>query len=222
MVQPQRIAASSDLTRALDALVTNDGAGAHPYVLSRKLVEGRDATRNLADAVHFFGLLHGRHPGLVDHAALRAVDADERHWFDAATHAFSRERAYLSALGSAAGPLPSTAGQQQCEQTVLAQGHAIDMLGQSERAGTALGAAIALALDWRAIRAVLDAAAGRLDVVARPAALPDLYDTIALIGSRSGTGAVERAMLFGAQQLLAQHRGLWDLLATREAVRSKA
>jgi hypothetical protein len=222
MVQPQRIAASSDLTRALDALVTNDGAGAHPYVLSRKLVEGRDATRNLADAVHFFGLLHGRHPGLVDHAALRAVDVDERRWFDAATHAFSRERAYLSALGSAAGPLPSTAGQQQCEQTVLAQGHAIDMLGQSERAGTALGAAIALALDWRAIRAVLDAAAGRLDVTARPAALPDLHETIALIGSRNGMTPVERAMLFGAQQLLAQHRGLWDLLATREAVRSKA
>ena len=51
MVQPQRIASSSDLTRAIDALVTNDGAGAHPYVVSRKLVEGRDATRNLADAV---------------------------------------------------------------------------------------------------------------------------------------------------------------------------
>lgn len=222
MVQPQRVAGSSDLTRAIDALVTAEGAGAHPYVQSRKLVEGRDATRNLADAVHFFGLLHGRQPGLVDHAAMRAVDANERQWFDSAGFAFSRERAYLSALSSAAGPLPSTAGQQQCEQTVLAQGHAIDMLGQSERSGTALGAAIALALDWRAIRAVLDAAADRLDVTARPAALPDLHDTIALIASRDGMGSVERAMLFGAQQLLAQHRGLWDLLATREEVRSKA
>ncbi len=69
---------------------------------------------------------------------------------------------------------------------------------------------------------MLDAAAARLDVTARPAALPDLHDTIALIESRDGMGSVERAMLFGAQQLLAQHRGLWDLLATREAVRSRA
>ncbi|QJQ32792.1 hypothetical protein GV829_10340 [Sphingomonas lacunae] len=222
MVQPQRIFETSDLTRTIDALVTNEGATAHPYVLSRKLVEGRDATRNLADAVHFFGLLHGRHPGLMDHAAARATETSERRWFDQATSAFARERAYLSTLSAAAGPIPSTAGQQQCETTVLAQGHAIDMLGQSERRGCALGAAIAMALDWRAIRAVMDAAADRLDVPARPADLPDLRETIALIDMQGGSPAVERAMLFGAQQLLAQHRGLWDLLATREMVRNPA
>ena len=221
MVQPQRLERSTtDLTRALDALVTSDGAGAHSYVLSRKLVDGRDATRNLADAVHFFGLLHGRQPGLIALAAARAIRPEERRWLEVATQAFARERAYLSALASAAGPIPSTAGQQQCEQTTIAQSHAIDMLGQSERVGTALGAAIAMALDWRAIRAVLDAAAARLDVPARPAALPDLHETIALIDASHGTASLERAMLFGAQQLLAQHRGLWDLLATREDVRS--
>ena len=222
MVQAQRIQQTSDLTRAIDALVTNDGAAAHSYVQSRKLVEGRNATRNLADAVHFFGLLHGRQPGLMDLSSARAVAATERHWFEQATSAFARERAYLSQLASAAGPLPSTSGQQQCESTVLAQGHAIDMLGQSERQGCALGAALAMALDWRAIRAVLDAAASRLDVTARPAALPDLHETISLISEQSGTPSVERAMLFGAQQLLSQHRGLWDLLATREMVRANA
>lgn len=221
MVQPQRIEHISDLTRTIDALVTNEGAAAHNFVQSRKLVDGRNATRNLADAVHFFGLLHGRQPGLMDLAALRAVDHAERHWFDQATQAFARERAYISSLSSAAGPIPSTAGQQHCEATVLAQGHAIDMLGQSERRGCALGAALAMALDWRAIRAVLDAAAARLDVSARPAALPDLHETVALIDQQSGSPAVERAMLFGAQQLLAQHRGLWDLLATREMVRGQ-
>jgi len=222
MLQPQRHEQGSDLTRAIDALVTAEGAAAHPYVMSRKLVEGRDATRNLADAVHFFGLLHGRHPGLMDHAASRAITAEERHWIESAITAFTRERAYLSALSSATGPMPSTAGQQQCEQTVLAQGHAIDMLGQSERAGCALGAAIALALDWRAIRSVLDAAAARLDVPARPASLPDLHETVALLDKLSGSQNSERAMLFGAQQLLAQHRGMWDLLATRESVRASA
>jgi len=219
MVQPQRVQQASDLTRAIDVLVTSDGAAAHGYVQSRKLVEGRNATRNLADAVHLFGLIHGRQPGLMDLSASRAVDPAERHWFDTATTAFARERAYLSMLSAAAGPIPSTAGQQQCETTVLAQGHAIDMLGQSERQGCALGAALALALDWRAIRTVLDAAAARLDVTARPAALPDLHETIALIDLQAGAPSVERAMLFGAQQLLAQHRGLWDLLCARESIR---
>jgi hypothetical protein len=222
MVQPMRSVDSSDLTRAIDDLVTSEGAAAHAFVQSRKLVDGRSATRNLADAIHFFCILHGRHPGVMDHAAARAVEPDERRWFAAATGAFAMERAYLSALSAAAGPMPSTAGQQQCEATVLAQSHAIDMLGQSERRGCALGAAVALAIDWRAIRAVLDAAAQRLDVMIRPATLPDLPDTISLIAAQQSSPAVERAMLFGAQQMLAQHRGLWDLLATREAVRSTA
>jgi hypothetical protein len=93
------------------------------------------------------------------------------------------------------------------------------MLGDSERRGCALGAAIALALDWRAIRAMLDAAGARLDVPATPAQLPDLLETADLITALGNTSATERAMMFGAQQLLAQHRGLWDLLATRESVR---
>ncbi len=219
MAQLNRIDAGNDLIRVLDALVTSEGTGAHPYILSRKLIEGRNATRNLADAVHFLSLVHGRQPGMMDHAGLRAVRDDERHWLESATGAFARERAYLSTLASATGPLPSTTGQQQCELTAIAQGHAIDMLGQSERKGCALGAAVAMALDWRAVRAVLDCAAARLDVSIRPASLPDLHETRQLIDAHVGLPGVERAMLFGAQQLLAQHRGLWDLLATREAVR---
>jgi hypothetical protein len=210
---------SPDFVTLVDSLVAADGSGAHAYVASRKLVEGRNATRNLADAVHFFCMLHGRHPALIDHAATRAVDPAARRWLEKAANAFVRERAYLSTLSSAAGPLPSTVGQQQCESTVLAQGHAIDMLGQSERAGCAMGAAVALALDWRAVRAVLDSAGMRLDVSAVPAALPDLHETAAVIGAVAGNPANERAFLFGAQQLLAQNRGLWDLLSAREASR---
>jgi hypothetical protein len=219
MVQTIRIAQNSDLTRTFDTLVASDGTGSHGYVQSRKLVEGRGATRNLADAVHFFGLLHGRHPGLMEFAADRVTAPIERRWFEHAVSALSKERAYLSSLAVGAGPMPSTAGQQQCEATVLAQSHAIDMLGQSERTGCAVGAAIALALDWRSIRTVLDAAAARLDVPTRPAALPDLHETMGLLSAYAQSPAVERAMVFGAQQLLAQHRGMWDLLSTRESVR---
>ncbi len=205
----------SDFVQQIDSLVSADGSVAHSYVVSRQLIEGRDATRNLADAVHFFCLLHGRHPGVVDYAAERVVDDAARHWADTAVSAFVRERAYLTTLASAAGPMPSTPGQQQCEATVLAQGHALDMLGQSERAGCAMGALVALTLDWRAVRAVLNAAGARLDVAARPAALPDLNETSALIASYSNDTAYQRAFVFGAEQLLAQHRGLWDLLAAR-------
>lgn len=221
MVHPLRITEANDLLRTIDALVTNEGTISHPYVASRKLVEGRAATRNLADAVHFFSLLHGRHPGLMDFAAARVAQGEDRNWAEQAVDAFGRERAYLAALAVGAGPMPSTAGQHQCETTVIAQGHAIDMLGQSERNGCALGAAIALALDWRAIRAVLDAAAQRLDVKPMVAHLPDLQQTMALIAQKSGNAAVERALLFGAQQMLSQHRGLWDMLAMRESVREE-
>lgn len=203
----------------LDALVMREGSASHAYVLSRKLVDGRGATRNLADAVHFFGMVHGRQPALVDLAARHSIEPAERNWLEQAIRAFGRERAYLSALASAAGPMPSTPGQQQCEQAVLAQSHAIVMLGDSERRGCALGAAVALALDWRSVRAVLDAAGARLDVTAVPAQLPDLIETAQLIDDLAADPVAERAMMFGAQQLLAQHRGLWDLLSTRESVR---
>jgi hypothetical protein len=33
---------------------------------------------------------------------------------------------------------------------------------------------------------------------------------------------MERAMLFGAQQVFAQHRGLWDLLEARTSARNRA
>lgn len=203
----------------LDALVMQGGTASHPYVLSRKLIDGRNATRNLADAVHFFGILHGRQPALVDLAAATMVEPLEREWIDLAARAFARERAYLSRLSVAAGPMPSTVGQMQCEATVLAQSHAIAMLGESERRGCAMGAALALALDWRAVRAVLDSAGARLDVPAQPAALPDLIVTARLIAQAVANPVIERAMMFGARQMLAQHRGLWDLLGTREAVR---
>lgn len=206
----------------LDDMVLNEGTATHDFVLSRRLVDGRNATRNLADAVHFFGMLHGRHPALVELAAHHCVSPAERQWIEQADRAFARERSYLMSLASAAGPMPSTHGQRQCETTVLAQAHAITMLGHSERRGCALGAAIALAMDWRAVRAVLDAAGARLDVPSQPAALPDLNETADLIVAEMADPLVARAMTFGAQQLLAQHRGLWDLLASREQVRDAA
>lgn len=204
----------------LDALVASEGTGAHPHVKSGALSSGADAMRNLADAVHFLCLLHGRHPGVIDGAARKAVDTPARRWLDEAAQGFAQERAFLSKIAAAAGPVPSTPGQDQCEAAVAAQCRALDMLAESDRHGCAIGAAIALTLDWRTIRVLLDISAQRLDLSPQRCALPDLRDTARLAASVAESPATERAMSFGAQQLIAQHSGLWDLLAARAAARA--
>ena len=77
---------------------------------------------------------------------------------------------------------------------------------------------MALVLDWRSIRAVIDAAAQRFGVALTPPALPSQRRTMALADAAESVG-VERAMVFGAQQLLVQHRGLWGLLEARAEAR---
>ncbi|SNS58753.1 DUF6975 family protein [Sphingopyxis indica] len=204
----------------LDALVASEGTGAHPHVKSGALSSGADAMRNLADAVHFICLLHGRYPGVIDGAARKAIDSPARRWLDEAAQAFAQERAFLSKIAAAVGPVPSTPGQDQCEAAVAAQCKALDMLAESDRHGCAIGAAIALTLDWRTIRVLLDISAQRLDLSPQRCALPDLRDTARLAAAVADGPATERAMGFGAQQLIAQHSGLWDLLAARAAARA--
>jgi hypothetical protein len=75
-------------------------------------------------------------------------------------------------------------------------------------------------LDWAAIRACLDTAAGRfgVDPPAYPAADPDFVVRIA--DGYAAAPQVQRALLFGAQQILVQHHGLWDLLEARQQARA--
>lgn len=204
----------------LDNLVASEGTGAHPHIRSGALSSGPQAMRNLADAVHFIGLLHGRYPGVVDSAARKATDPASRKWMEEAAQAFAQERAFLSKIAAAAGPVPSTQGQAQCEAAVAAQRRALDMLAESDRQGCAIGAAIALTLDWRTIRVLLDISAQRLEMTVPRCTLPDLRDTARVAAQVAETPAVERAIAFGAQQLIAQHSGLWDLLAARAASRA--
>ena len=116
--------------------------------------------------------------------------------------------------------MPSTPGQAASEAAVAAQRHALDMLAQSDRNGCADGTAIALALDWPGIRSVLDLLAGRLGIDPPASQLPPAFETATMIDALAGTLSVERAMVFGAQQMLAQHRGLIDLLEARASARS--
>jgi hypothetical protein len=202
----------------LFAHARHEGSAGHIYP-SMRLSRGPHAARDLADAVHYLCTLHGRTPGVVDLATRALVPDELRGWADGAIAGFRRERAYLTRLVVAAGPLPSTPGQAESEAAVIGQRHAIEMLASSDRAGCALGAAMALVLDWRAVRVVLDAAAKRFSVDVPPSLLPDASETGAAASLGSSDPRVERALMFGARQMLVQQRGLWELLESRHVAR---
>jgi hypothetical protein len=203
------------------ACVSGQGSAAHPYLAGENLTKGPHSTRNLADAVHFLCTLHGRFPGVIDHAANRCAQPALQPWFNLALDAFGAERALLARLAVAAGPIPSTPGAGDSESAVLGQRHAIEMLAQSERRGCALGAALALALDWRAIRSVLDAAATRFGIDRPDYRLDEPGEVLGLADDAAAEPAVERALLFGADQVLIQHYRLWDLLEARQQARGE-
>ncbi|MFW2830035.1 DUF6975 family protein [Sphingomonas sp. ID0503] len=207
------------LAERLPSLAAAEGTAAHDY--PAELVESRrpESMGDLADAAHYLCVVHGRNPGVVDFARDRTIHPGAGPWLDDAAAAFAAERTYLAQIVVAAGPLPSTPGQAETEAAVLGQRHALEMLAKSDRDGCALGAAMALTLDWWAVRRVLDAAAGRLDIPVPLCRLPSAGYTRDLARELGTMRAVERAVAFGAQQILLQHHGLWDLLEARHLAR---
>jgi hypothetical protein len=196
------------------------GSAAHRYLSSPALLRDPDSARNLADLIHFLCTLHGRYPGVIDHAASRVVAPGARAWLATATHIFAGERAYLARLAVAAGPVPSTPGAGDSDAAVLGQRHAIEMLAQSERNGCAVGAAMAVILDWAAIRRALDSAARRFGVEPPHFAAADGTPVAIVAEEFADSPAIQRALQFGAQQILVQHYGLWDLLEARQQARA--
>lgn len=202
----------------LVARLDYEGSSTHPYRL--RLLDGRapDSSRDLADAIHLICLLHGRHPGVLDYATWRAPDDATRERLELLAGWFDRERLLLTRLVVAVGPIPGTPAQAATDSAVLGQRHALTTLAKSERPGCALGACLALVTDWNAIRPVLDLVAERW-LVPRGEHLPVHGECERLVTPLMATTAV-RALTFGADQLVAQHRGLWDLLAARAAARA--
>ena len=213
-------AVNQGLGTILSAMIARDGSASQSYISGPAFTDDREAARNLADAAHYLSMLHGHHPGVIELASSKTAIPVARSWLEQAEQGFARERLFLSHLTVAAGPLPSTPGHDKSEAAVLSQRHAIETLASSERVGCALGAAIALVLDWQAIRPILLSAAEKLDVEAPLLALPDSTETVQLADSIDDEApAIQRAVNFGADQILAQHRGLWNLLEAREAAR---
>ncbi len=79
---------------------------------------------------------------------------------------------------------------------------------------------MALVLDWAVIRSCLDAAASRFGVDSPAYPSADADSIVRLADEHGATAPVQRALLFGAQQILVQHHGLWDLLEARQQARS--
>ena len=201
------------------ARVAGQGSALHPQLIALLASSGPAAARDLADAVHLLCGLYGRYPGLIDIALQTCPAGPARDWLKDAADAFERERLYLVRLTAAVGPLPSTAGAAETESTQLAQRHAVETLATSERRGCALGAATALVEDWRSIRRLLDRAATRAGIDIPGSILPDEESVARVIAEGTDGPASERALAFGGEQLLLQHRGLFDLLEARAEAR---
>lgn len=204
---------ASDLVARLAAA---DGSRTHSHLAH--LLAPRAPARDLGDAVHALSTVHCTRPDLIEIVASAAAPSSAASWLGDAVAAFAAERAILVQLTAAAGPLPSTPGQAQTAAALTAERHALEMLARSERVGVGLGAAAALVLDWHHLRPVLAAAADRFGATLPPTALPDAAETLAALDDSE---AAERAIGFGAQQLFAQHRGLFGLLEARASARGR-
>jgi hypothetical protein len=171
----------------------------------------------IADIAHFLCISHGRHPGIVDHAATKIIDESARAWLVQATNAFASERTFLNKLTVAAGPITRQFGQETITALLTNQAKSFEMLATSDRQGCAVGAAVAFVIDWQTTRPLLDQAALALGLEPTKIDLPDANQCLQLVDSLSDSTAKRRAMTFGAEQLLAQQRGLWRLIDSRHA-----
>ncbi len=204
--------------RRLADLRSADGhaASAHYQALQAGTVP-----RELADLAHFLCLLHGRRPGVLDHAAAHDTHDAARAWMVQATQAFVTERLYITRMTVAAGPVSGASPQDRSEAAAVELRRSFQMLASSERRGCAAGAALAFAIDWPALRDMLDPLALRLGIDPPWCELPPAAQTLALADRLCGDPASARAFLFGADQMFQLHRGVWRLLAARARLRAE-
>jgi hypothetical protein len=169
----------------------------------------------IADIAHFMCISHGRLPGVIDYAATKILDNDARTWLVEAIEGFASERAFLNKLTVAAGPITRQIGQEKITALIAQQTKNFQLLASSDRNGTPAGAAIAFILDWQCTRQLLEVSAISLGMQPPKLSLPNAESCIALADIIANTDGKQRAMNFGAQQLLGQQRGLWQLISAR-------
>ncbi|HEY8593383.1 MAG TPA: hypothetical protein VIL42_11055 [Sphingomicrobium sp.] len=201
------------------ARVAGEGSARHPHLAALLEGTGPHTARDLSDAVHLLCSLHGRYPGLIELALQRCPKGSVHDWLSRASDGFERERLYLVRLTSAVGPLPSTPGAMETETSLATARNALETLANSERDGCSIGAATALVCDWWPVRRLLDRAAARVGTEPPAPSLPDEASVLDVVDAAAETPGSARALAFGGEQLLLQHRALFDLLEARAEAR---
>ncbi|MGB5075972.1 MAG: hypothetical protein WBO17_00635 [Sphingorhabdus sp.] len=169
----------------------------------------------IADIAHFMNILHGRLPGVVDHAAKKIMDDSARKWLVEAIDGFAAERSYLNNMTVIAGHIRRLNGQDRITALVRSQSRNFEMLATSDRKGCPAGAAIAFVIDWHQSRSLLNTVALHVGLEAPRNSLPSMESCVNLAQQLGNDPSYRRAMAFGSEQLLAQQRGLWHLIAAR-------
>lgn len=188
----------------------------HPFIVELAANPQLYARTTFADVLHHLGLLYGTRPNFFDIIEVY-TPVELRDWLTLARDSFAYERSLVTKLVVAAGPPPARIGQTRVSTAVDSARHALLTLAGSERLGCALGAAGALVLDWAAVGHLLRQIAATLDIEAiQPAyTKPSVTDCYNMLEIAATLPAGERAVLFGFQALLSQHRAFWDIVASR-------
>lgn len=207
-----------DLRALFIELLQNQGSSQHPFQRRLRADGFVELDSALIDAVRHIAFIHGRFPGLFEEAQRNSPpSAEYSGWLRAMAADFSRERLMLAKL-LAHSPSSQAQPTSIAEQLSFeAFGRDLLALSRSERPGCALGAAIALALDWNSIRAVLDRASALFEYSAPPTSMPsdeEIFEKLVNLDP-----ALERALLFGANELLLRHERLWGILEARHWAR---
>jgi len=185
----------------------------------------RSATRKenpmlIADIAHYLCVAHGRHPGIIEHAASKIIDETSREWLLKAADGFARERIFLAELTVAAGPITRIVGQDETDMLIVNQAKQYHMLASSDRKGCPLGAAASFILDWYNIRQLLDIITLQLSMSAPEMKLPTITDTIQLLDEYANSDSIVRAITFGSDQILSQQRAFWNIIQSRSTSRN--
>lgn len=210
-----------DTADALLAMVRFNGSDGHAHLAKLGQIPSNGSREPIADALHYLCILHARQPSVIELASTIGDRNAPRQWLLTGMQAFAMERARLSQLAVAAGPVPPQRGGTNFEQLVRQQREALLTLVRSDRRGCLVGTVAALLLDWSAIHDALNGMARRigLDPFQRSSDWPSEAMTLDIVASLGEDPAMSRALLFASQQLLAQHRSFWDLLDARHDAR---
>ncbi|WOE74103.1 DUF6975 family protein [Alterisphingorhabdus coralli] len=175
---------------------------------------------DLADIAYYLGKLHGHHPGLFDHMSHRSIQDDNHDLIVDLAETFAAQRAMLANMTVEAGPATTLAGEYNAVKTIEQLRTAIDVLGQSDRQGCGMGAAIALLSDWIIWRPALNALATRLAIPVPDSEMQDMQKRLLASLENRAEPRELRAISFGLEQLYHQHDQFWLLLERRQKLRN--